>query len=376
MADQQKEKDDRLRRTNSSREKRTDTDTNFVAVNTLPGERKTGTPGTTMTSRDDDRPLTKKIGDALTGDDRERTDRTGMGEDKTLTEKISDTLHEAKEDVKDAVTPGRTDTDRSARDERLVGGTTMTRSDVTPGPTKKAGEPDWDAIQHPGGCGPGGETDYGTRPISELTPPSTVTDKADLAAVRMMEKENLGDTDRERIMSTATLEAATARNAMAKRDTARTSPTAAERTTRAGAAISTEPAAPLTTEKPVTGTRVSPGITTAKPLTPYGTVNESTVRHARDETVHEDWERFPQINAPENVGIPTPEGQDDARRIAEGRRRSNEDREPRLDRRGNEISAPAASRANLKTMRDEAKKTGEEIKDKARDTRDAADRKA
>ncbi len=47
------------------------------------------------------------------------------------------------------------------------------------------------------------------------TPPTKVTDKADLAAMRMMEKEKA---DREKIMTTATMDAAAARAAMTSKE--------------------------------------------------------------------------------------------------------------------------------------------------------------
>jgi hypothetical protein len=53
-------------------------------------------------------------------------------------------------------------------------------------------------------------------------------------------------------------------------------------------------------------------------MPPHGTVTDTAVRHARDQTVHQDWETQPQVNAPREVGIPTPEGQADAARIAAG----------------------------------------------------------
>lgn len=136
----------------------------------------------------------------------------------------------------------------------------------------------------------------------------------------------------------------------ATKEAMRTEPLAGERTTRAGAAIGTEPAAKRTTA----GTVVPPGTETATPLTPYGTVDERSRMHARDETVHPDWERQPQINAPQDVGVPTPEGQADAARIRAGRRRSDEAEEPRLERRGDEVSVPAASRANVESAKRKA----------------------
>jgi hypothetical protein len=130
------------------------------------------------------------------------------------------------------------------------------------------------------------------------------------------------------------------RKEMTAKDAMRNEPAAAERTTRAGAAFGTERA----------GIVMPPVITTRTPLRSSETVTETAVRHARDESVHPDWERQSQINAPQDVGVPTPEGQADAARIREGRRRSDEAEEPRLERRGDEVSTPMASRANIGTM--------------------------
>lgn len=111
----------------------------------------------------------------------------------------------------------------------------------------------------------------------------------------------------------------------------RTEPEAGERTTRQGAAVDTGTTAHHAAEdRPVTGTVLPQGVTTTTPLKPYGIVDESTRRHARDESVHPDWEKQPQINAPQDVGVPTPEGQADATRTRAGRRRSDEAEEPRL----------------------------------------------
>ena len=147
----------------------------------------------------------------------------------------------------------------------------------------------------------------------------------------------------------------------------RTEPAAGERTTRQGAAVDTGTTAHHVAEdRPATGTVLPQGVTNTTPLKPYGTVDESTRMHARDESVHPDWERQPQINAPQDVGVPTPEGQADAARIRAGRRRSDEAKEPRLERRGDEVSVPVASGA-----RREVKET----KEKARDVKEDIDRK-
>jgi hypothetical protein len=145
-------------------------------------------------------------------------------------------------------------------------------------------------------------------------------------------------------------EGTTAKKAM------RTGPAAGERTTRQGAAIDTGTTAHHVAEdRPVTGTVLPQGVTTTPPLKPFGTVDEAARRHARDESVHPDWERQPQINAPQDVGVPTPEGQADAARIRAGRRRSDEAEEPRLERRGDEVTVPAASRENLEAMKRKAR---------------------
>ncbi len=228
MAETQKEKEDRLRR-EAEAKARTGGDSSFVAVNTLP-RKETITTATGM----------------------KETART---EASSTTEKIGEALHEAKEDVKAAVTPGQTETERQRmEDERRraalgttaavgtaagvgkamaktgetgVTGEETSRPGTIPPPTRTTsttttGTPrgaDWDKIQHPG-MEPCDEDPYGTRPVSELTKPSEVTDKADLAAVRMMEREKADreQMDRERIMSTATTEAAAARAALASKE--------------------------------------------------------------------------------------------------------------------------------------------------------------
>ena len=124
----------------------------------------------------------------------------------------------------------------------------------------------------------------------------------------------------------------------------RTEPEAGERTTRQGAAVDTGTTAHHAAEdRPVTGTVLPQGVTTTTPLKPYGTVDESTRMHARDESVHPDWERQPQINAPQDVGVPTTEGQADAARIQAGRRRSDEARSPGSSAAG--TRSPSPSRA-------------------------------
>ena len=151
------------------------------------------------------------------------------------------------------------------------------RKPLTPGTT---GDADWEAIQHPGKI-PGSDDPYGTRPVSELTPPQTIADKADMAAIRMMEREKVAreKADREKIMTAAAMGAAAT-----------------------GTAISTKA---TTAVKPLTGAVVPPGTGTVMPLKPYGTRDERSRMHAGDQSVHPDWETQPQINAPRNVGIPT-----------------------------------------------------------------------
>jgi len=433
MVENQKERDARLRRTEPNWVE--DDDTTFTPVKTLP-EKKTTTGTSTM--------------------------ETAPTEGRSITEKVGDTLHEAKEDVKQAITPDKPrdetretvgltqpEKDRvriAQKDERLVAGTTMTRPGVEG--EKRA---DWETIQHPGMV-PRDTDPYGTRPVSELTPPSEITDKADLAAVRMMERDReeqermktgaavTGATmagaagaqrEDEDIMSLATEEAAAARTAKAAEDpmderkktgaamvgaaaagtaakevretrtttetrleseadreraraaatgaalgagaaASRTEPAAAERTTRAGAAIDTDTTHHVVTERPVTGTVVPPGVTTTTPLKPYGAVDERTRRHAEDPSVHPDWETQPQINAPRDVGIPTAEGQADAARIRAGRRRSDEAKEPRIERRGDDIDVPAASGARVDTDRGIIGATKEAARDVTDATKDTA----
>lgn len=134
----------------------------------------------------------------------------------------------------------------------------------------------------------------------------------------------------------------------------RTGPEAGERTTRQGAAVDTDPARPVVRERPV-----------------YGTADDAARRHARDESVHPDWERQPQVNAPQDVGVPTTEGQADAARIRAGRRGSDEAREPRLERRGDEVSVPLASSARRDT---DDRGVVEKMKEKARDIKEDVDR--
>ena len=151
------------------------------------------------------------------------------------------------------------------------------------------------------------------------------------------------------------------RKETAAKEAMRTEPAAGERTTRAGAAIGTEPVRPVVTERPATGVVVPPGTTTATPMTPYGTVDERARRHAEDPSVHPDWETQPQINADRDVGVPTPEGQADAARIRAGRRRSDEAKEPRLERRGDEVSVPVASSANVETVKKKVRDVDEDV---------------
>lgn len=151
----------------------------------------------------------------------------------------------------------------------------------------------------------------------------------------------------------------------------RTGTEAGERTTRQGAAVDDDPTRPVVGERPVTGTVVPPGVGTTSPLAPSGTVDDAARRHARDESVHPDWERQPQINAPQDVGVPTAEGQADAARIRAGQRRSDVAEEPRLERRGDEVSTPLASSARRDT---DDRGTVEKMKDKAHDVKEDIDR--
>ncbi len=356
MAETQKEKEDRLRREAEAKD-RTGGDSSFVAVNTLP-RKETATTATGM----------------------KETART---EARSTTEKIGATLHEAKE----AVTPDRAETGRPG----TIPPPGRTTSTTTSRTTR---EEDWEKIRHPG-MEPCDEDPYGTRPVAELAKPTDVKDKADLAAIRMLEREKVGreQMDRERIMSTATTEAAAARAALASKEGAsvhsptddrlrtgaaatgavlvgvgaaatRITPEAGERTTRQGAAIDTErpvtgTVAPATTTTPTT--RITPVPTTTTPLKPYGTVDERARRHAEDQSVHPDWETQPQINAPRDVGIPTAERLADAARIRAGRRRSDEAEEPRIDRRGGDYEIPAASGARTGPMREKARDIKEDV---------------
>ncbi len=353
--------------------------------------------------------------------------------------------------------------------------------------TTETRDTDWEKIKHPGTMPVSGDP-YGTRPVSELTPPPSVTDKADLAAMRMMEREKA---EREKVMTTATMDAAAARTAMMPKESgaereqmkagageemapagtqgqhwrgepwaknpkvggketpeaeaeaargrmmtepgaagavamtpaeieaerertkagaavagaavatgaaakpteseadrdrmktgavvagaalatgaavaSRSSPEAGERTTKAGAAPKTE-LTPVAPERLVPGVVIPLETATTKPLKPYGTVDERARMHAEDPSVHPDWETQPQINAPRDVGIQTPEGQADAARIAAGRRRSNEAREPRHERRGEDVSVPPASSAKAGGVTGAVKETARDVQVKTTET--------
>ena len=161
------------------------------------------------------------------------------------------------------------------------------------------------------------------QPVDQ-TPPIEVKDKAELAAVRMMERKKAERErlERERIMARASTEAAVTRA-----ETTRTNPSAGERTTRQGAAVDTPPPYHVDPDRLVTGAVVPPGVTTRTPLKPYGIVDERTRMHAEDQSVHPDWETQPQINAPRDVGVPTPQGQTTVRRIEAGERSGDRDME-------------------------------------------------
>jgi hypothetical protein len=189
MADPKKETpDERRRRTTEAYDStRTGNDPSFVAVNTLPT--KEATP-------------TERITPGITGEDRARsraeTGHSPAGEEKPPTGRIGEQPQAAKEDVGEKAGPGR------AEDERRG---MVLPPRTTTGPERDV---DWDQIQHPGECGPSCDTDYGTRPVSELTPPPVVQDKADLAAVRMMsrDKEERERLERQRIAATGITTAA------------------------------------------------------------------------------------------------------------------------------------------------------------------------
>ncbi len=356
-------RDDRLKRSVNAPDKtRVGDEPGYVAVNTLPSKEP-------MTTRDD-RPLTQRVEEALGVDDHEHTqiEKNPMDthDDRSITEKIGDTLTGVKTEAKEMITP-----DRPARTDPTritpVGDRPMAGKDVTPAP-------DWDSVQHPGGCGPESDTDYGTRPVSELTPPAAVKDKADLAAIRMMER---GKADHDRTMAASTMTAA----AGTPGNTARTSPAAGERTTRQGAAVDTgvghpgESMATPTVTLPLT--TATPGVAPVRttPMSQTPAVDPAGIAHAHDETVHQDWERFPAINAPRDVGIPTAEGQADAARLRAGDRRSDEAKEPRIDRRGGDYEVPAASGANREGVTEAVKDTARDAKAKARDLKEDVDRK-
>ncbi len=497
MADTSKENEDRLRRATTDRpeEKRTGESSSFVAVNTLAKPKATEVAESVRT---DERSTTEKIDDtfhkakedarravglgpeweqARTEDERRRAAAgtaaavgTAAAAGKAMT-RAGETSEETAptgtqgqhwrgeplaKNPKIEGTGGLEETpasERTGAEKKLgaVGATAVGTAAVAGAAMTRPGaegekRTDWEEIKHPGMV-PCDTDPYGTRPVSELTPPSEITDKADLAAVRMMERDReeqermktgaavTGATmagaagarrEDEDIMSLATEEAAAARTAKAAKEpteehkktgaamvgaaaagtavkevretrtttetrleseadreraraaatgaalgagaaASRAEPAAAERTTRAGAAIDTDTTHHVVTERPVTGTVVPPGVTTTTPLTPYGAVDERTRRHAEDPSVHPDWETQPQINAPRDVGIPTAEGQADAARIRAGRRRSDEAKEPRIERRGDDIDVPAASGARVDTDRGVIGAT----KDVARDITDA-----
>lgn len=414
----------------------TGTDPNLGAINTLSEDRTTvsETKITKKTVPDTGSP-SERITPGMTAEDRARaaatTAHTAGNDNRSMTEKAGSAWEETKRDVKETIGMNQPEEDRTRigqKDERMAAGTTMTQ----PGAKGATRDVDWESIQHPG-MEPCDDNPYATRPVSELTPPTEVRDKADLAATRMLGRDQ-ESMDRERIMTEATPEAAAARAAMASKETTmtpseaerermktgaaatgaalgagaaatrteteaererrmktgaamtgavvaagaaalRTSPEADERTTRTGAALGTKPVTPVVTERPVTGTVISPGTERATPMKPYGTVDERSRIHAEDPSVHPDWETQPQINAPRDVGIPTAEGQADATRIRAGQRRSDVAEEPRVDRRGGEYEVPAASAARgatvsgaMKETARDIKETGHEVKESAKET--------
>lgn len=257
---------------------------------------------------------------------------------------------------------------------------------MTPGPEKKTSGADWDMIQNPGGCGPGGETDYGTRPVSELKKPTEVTDKADLAATRMLDREKADreKMDREKIMSTATMDAAAMRTGMTSKDMpmkdmpskemTRTEPVAGERTIRQGAAIGTEPTRPIPVERPMTGTVVPPGTERVTPLAPYGTMDERSRMHVEDPSVHPDWKTEPQINAPRDVGIPTPEGQADLHKAEADRMRRETERDRKAAERRTERDM-RTNRGPVQAVKEDLSEAKEATKEKARNVKEDVDRK-
>jgi len=364
MAERREEtREDRLKKEiNAPNSSRVGDDPGDVVVNTIADKKPTtGARSSTTTARDD-RPLTQRVEEALGVTDHEHKqmelERTTARDDRSITEKIGDTLTGAKTEVKEAVTPDR-----------------PTASTMPPKDVKAAA--DWDSIRHPGSCGPEGTSDYGTRPISELKPPTEVKDKADLAAVRMMNREKAVPPT----TTPTTTGTAAAMGAAAAAGAARTTPSSGERTIRQGAAVDTgvgHPGEVVTPPMVTPPVKTTPPVVTpvrTPPMKPTAAVDQATLEHAHDESVHQDWEQFPQINAPRDVGVPTAEGQADAARIRAGERRSDEAKEPRIDRRGGDYETPAASSANRKGVAEAAKDTARDVKAKARDVKEDVDRR-
>lgn len=157
----------------------------------------------------------------------------------------------------------------------------------------------------------------GQKPQEKLTPPMKAKERADLAVVRMMERDRL---EREHIMAAATTEVAFTRAGTTRSDRA-----AGERTTRQGATVDTPPPHHAASDRPVTGAVVPPGVTTTTPLKPYVAVDERVRMHAEDQSVHLDWETHPQINAPRDVGAPNSEREGTTRLSGGGETQSGHD---------------------------------------------------
>ena len=264
---------------------------------------------------------------------------------------MADTLREKKDRLRREVEE-RT---RTGEETGFVAVNTLPTGETTSTPpTGTPRKADWEKIQHPG-MDPCDEDPYGTRPLSELAKPSEIKDKADLAAIRMMEREMAGreQMDRERIMSTATLEAARARAALASTERASSHPPTDDRL-RTGEQPATGEGVPLTTTEPVT--RTSPVMTTTTPPLGARTVDERTRKHAGDQSVHPDWQTQPQINAPRDVGIPTAGGQAYAARVRAARRRSDE------------VSVPPARGASDRDVVGSVKEGARDAEVKARKT--------
>ena len=157
---------------------------------------------------------------------------------------------------------------------------------------------------------------------------------------------------------------------MPSKEMTRTEPVAGERTIRQGAAIGTEPTRPM----PMTGTVVPPGTERVTPLAPYGTMDERSRMHAEDPSVHPDWKTEPQINAPRDVGIPTPEGQADLQKAEADRMRRETERDRKAAERRTERDM-RTNRGPVQAVKEDLSKATEATKEKARNVKEDVDRK-